>query len=172
MSDLLKNILADLRVETLDEFDRNFTRKAFFNRPWPERRAPGGRGTLLAVTGRMRRSLRCRTSGESLHFYSDAAYFSLHNQGGKVPVTTGMRKYFWAMYYKYGGNKKAGAKNPLAAYYRSLALTKRSEFTIPRRQVVGSHPKIDRLVEKTCARNVREWIDRNIDSKYRNFNRK
>lgn len=42
MNELLRNILADLRVETLDEFDRNFARKAFFNKPWPERRAPEG----------------------------------------------------------------------------------------------------------------------------------
>lgn len=168
MNDLLKNILLDLRVETLDEFDRNFTRKAFFNKPWPERKAPGGRGTLLAVTGRLRRSLRCRVSGSSLFFYSDAPYFALHNRGGTVPVTPGMRKYFWAMYYKYGGAK---AKNPLAAYYRSLALTRKSEFTIPKRQIVGSHPKITGLVEKICTRNVREWIARNIDPKYRNFNR-
>ncbi len=170
MNDLLKNILSDLRVETLDEFDRNFTRKAFFNRPWPERRAPGGRGSLLVVTGRMRRSLRCRVSGGSLSFYSDAAYFSLHNRGGTVPVTTGMRRYFWAMYYKYGGGKKRKQPNPLAAYYRSLALTRQSAFTIPRRQVVGSHPKIDRLVRDTCARNLREWVARNIDPKYQNFN--
>lgn len=171
MTDLLKNILSDLRVETLDEFDRNFTRKAFFNKPWPERKAPGGRGTLLAVTGRMRRSLRCRVSGGALLFFSDAAYFGLHNRGGTVPVTTGMRRYFWAMYYKYGGGKKGKAPHPIAEYYKALALTRKSEFTIPRRQIVGSHPKIDRLVEKTCTRNVREWIARNIDPKYRNFNR-
>ena len=67
MNDLLKNILADLRVEALDEFDRNFARKAFFNKPGPARRAPGGRGTLLTVTGRMRRSLRCRAAGGSLY---------------------------------------------------------------------------------------------------------
>lgn len=171
MNELLNNILSDLRIETLDEFDRNFTRKAFFNSPWPERRAPGGRGTLLAVTGRMRRSLRCRVSGSSLLFCSDTAYFSLHNLGGKVPVTPGMRRYFWAMYYRYGGGRKDKPPGPLAEYYRSLALTRKSEFTIPRRQAVGSHPKIDRLAEKTCSRNVREWIARNIDPKYQNFNR-
>ncbi len=172
MNDLLKNILADLRVEALDEFDRNFTRKAFFNKPWPARRAPGGRGTLLTVTGRMRRSLRCRAAGGSLYFYSDAAYFSLHNRGGTIPVTAGMRKYFWAMYYQHGGGQKGKPPRPLAEYYKSLALTKKTEFHIPQRQVVGSHPKITGLVKKTCARNIREWISQNIDPKLRNLNSK
>ena len=58
MNDLLKNILLDLRVETLDEFDRNFLRKAFFDRPWPDRKKETGHGTLLVVTGRLHRSVR------------------------------------------------------------------------------------------------------------------
>ena len=38
--DLKHKILNDLRVELSDEFDRNFQRKAFFDRPWPPRRNP------------------------------------------------------------------------------------------------------------------------------------
>ena len=57
---LFRKILSNLRVEVLDEFNRNFTRKAFFDRPWPARKMDTGRGTLLVVSGDMRRSLRCR----------------------------------------------------------------------------------------------------------------
>lgn len=184
MNDLLKNILSELRVETLDEFDRNFVRKAFFDRPWPARRMDTGRGTLLAVTGRLRRSLRCSVGRASLSFYSDAAYFSIHNRGGTVPVTAGMRKYFWAMYYKHmqgvsfdrktrqAANKRSERENRLAGYYKSLALTTQKELTIPQRQIVGDHPKIGRIVRETCTRNVQEWIGRNIDPKFRNMIRK
>ncbi len=44
MVDLKKKIISDLKVEMSDEFDQNFSRKAFFDRPWPERSYPGGRG--------------------------------------------------------------------------------------------------------------------------------
>ena len=110
---LFRKILSDLRVEVLDEFNQNFTRKAFFDRPWPARKMDTGRGTLLVVSGAMRRSLRCT-----------------------------------------------------AAYYRSLALTKKTELDIPQRQVVGDHPAVGRIVRDTCERNVREWVAKNIDPKF------
>ena len=31
---LKKNIIADMRVELAEEFDKNFTRKAFFTNKW------------------------------------------------------------------------------------------------------------------------------------------
>lgn len=35
-----KNIISDLRVELAEEFDKNFTRKAFFTDKWKKRRNP------------------------------------------------------------------------------------------------------------------------------------
>ena len=55
MTDIKRKILNDLRVELSDEFDRNFQRKAFFDRPWPPRKL-GKKGSLLMVTGKLRRS--------------------------------------------------------------------------------------------------------------------
>lgn len=53
---LKKAIIADLRVELADEFDRNFQRKAFFSERWLPRRGKKARGSLLVVTGALRRS--------------------------------------------------------------------------------------------------------------------
>ena len=74
-----------------------------------------------------------------------------------------MRRYFWAMYYRNvppegATGKRADRKSRTAAYYRSLALTKKTEFDIPQRQVVGDHPAVGRIVRDTCERNVREWV--------------
>lgn len=176
MYNLRTAILSDLRVELLDEFERNFIRKAFFDRPWPTRKM-GGRGSLLLVSGRMRRSLRCTANRSSLAFHSDVAYFSLHNRGGTVRVTPAMRKYFWAMYYKYAptqgpGEKRHTISNGPADYYRALALTKKAEFIIPQRQVVGDHPQVGRIVHATCDRAVREFIDKNIAPKFRKMMKK
>ena len=53
---LKKAIIADLRVELADEFDRNFQRKAFFSERWLPRRGKKARGSLLIVSGALRRS--------------------------------------------------------------------------------------------------------------------
>ena len=54
MTDIKRKILNDLRVELSDEFDRNFQRKAFFDKSWPPRKM-NGKGSLLMVTGKLRR---------------------------------------------------------------------------------------------------------------------
>ncbi len=129
-----------------------------------------GRGTLLVVSGAMRRSLRCTAARGSLYFSSELPYFSIHNRGGKVPVTPAMRRYFWAMYYRNvppegATGKRPTAKSRTAAYYRSLALTKKTEFDIPRRQVVGDHPPSDASsaipANGTCANGWRKTSTRN-----------
>ena len=51
MTDIKRKILNDLRVELSDEFDRNFQRKAFFDKSWPPRKM-NGKGSLLMVTGK------------------------------------------------------------------------------------------------------------------------
>lgn len=169
---LKRKILADLKVELLDEFDKNFTRRAFFDRPWPERRYPGGRGSLMQVTGRGRRSLRAQIVQHGVAFFTDTPYMGLHNRGGKVPVTPRMRKFFWAMYYRHAGAvtysiKKRQAGNTKrnrmltakAQFWRNMALTKKTLIAIPRRQVLGDHPRVRQA--------IREVIDRNLQSTFR-----
>ena len=51
--------LRDVRVELLDEFDKNFEREAFFNERWARRKHHDDRSRgLLVRTGTLRRSLR------------------------------------------------------------------------------------------------------------------
>ena len=50
---LWQQLLHDIQVELTEEFDRNFERKAFFDRPWrPRRSERSGRGSLMNVTGK------------------------------------------------------------------------------------------------------------------------
>ena len=55
---LKNNIIADMRVELAEEFDKNFTRKAFFTDKWKKRRNPNALGSLIVVTGSLRRSIQ------------------------------------------------------------------------------------------------------------------
>lgn len=55
---LIRVTLKDIKVEALDEFDRNFEREAFFNDKWARRKYNDdeSRG-LLIKTGNLRRSI-------------------------------------------------------------------------------------------------------------------
>lgn len=172
--DLKRKILTDLKVELLEQFDTNFSRRAFFDRPWPERKYPGGRGSLMQVTGRGRRSIRGQIMQHGVGFSTDTPYMGLHNRGGKVPITPRMRKFFWAMYYQHAGAvtysvKKRQAGNTQrnrmlsakAQFWRNMALTKKKEITIPQRQVIGDHPRVRQA--------IREVIHRNLQSAFRDL---
>lgn len=170
--DLKRKILADLKVELLDEFDRNFERRAFFARPWPDRSYPSGRGSLLQVTGRGRRSFRGIIQRNGVEFSTDTPYMGLHNRGGKIKITPRMRKYFWYMYRQNAESitysiKKRQANNTQrnrmlsakAQYWRNMALTKKDTITIPQRQVIGDHPRVRQV--------AREVIHQNLQSAFR-----
>lgn len=182
MSNLMKKILHDIKIELTEEFDRNFERKAFFDQPW-EKRKREVRGTILMGKGRLRRSIRSRLSGSGVHFSSDAPYAAIHNEGGKIKITAKMRRYFWAMYYK-NANKvvysiktrqvatKHGAKlSAEAEYWRNMALTKKDKFTIPKRQFIGSHTVTDKAIRAIVDENLRDYISQNIDTKLNPFKR-
>ena len=77
------NILKDMRVELADEFDKNFQRKAFFTDKWKARKDKNARGSLLVVSGAMRRSIRSDVKDHGVSFTSSLPYTTIHNEGGK-----------------------------------------------------------------------------------------
>lgn len=164
---LKRKIMTDLKVELLDEFDMNFERRAFFDRPWPERSYPGGRGSLLQVTGRGRRSIRGVIRQNGVEFVSDSPYMGLHNQGGKIKITPRMRKFFWAMYYQNAGSitysikkrqanktKRNRALSAKAEFWRNMALSKKKTITIPQRKVIGDHPRVRQVARQVIHQNL------------------
>ncbi len=163
-----------MRVELSDEFDRNFVRKAFFDRPWKARRQ-SGRGSLLTTTARLKRSLRCRIQNTSLEWSSDAPYAQIHNEGGTIPITAKMRRYFWFRHIQATGklifNRKtrelaAGARNNSmseeALRWRNMALSKNGKITIPQRQFIGDHPKVAQSIDAVVEDNLNRFINKNF----------
>ena len=143
MTDLNKKILNDIRVELSEEFDRNFQKKAFFDRPWPNRKSRGN-GSLLMVSGKLRRSIRCSTGNDSVTWETSEAYAYIHNFGGTITVTAKMKRFFW---YKF----KATAN----AEWKWMALMKvGAKITIPQRQFIGDHPQVRRMVERIVNDNL------------------
>ncbi len=132
---MINKILRDIRIELLDEFDKNFSRGGFFSKPWPKRR--DGSSTHLNNTGRLRRSITARISGHSVIFTSSEPYAAIHNYGGTITVTPKMKKFFWAKFKETGQER-----------YKHLALMKTgAKIRIPQRQFIGHSPEVTKAVE-------------------------
>ena len=146
MTDIKRKILNDIRVELSDEFDRNFQRKAFFGQPWPPRKM-NGRGSLLMVTGRLRRSIRSQVTSDSVVWETSERYAAIHNYGGTIRVTAKMKKFFW---YKYKVTKDDA--------WKWMALMKvGSQIVIPQRQFLGDHPEVRKRAEAVVSRNLQRF---------------
>ena len=168
MQNLIKNILTDVKVELSAEFDQNFTRKAFFDKKWKDRKRQG-KGTLLVATGKLRRSIRAKTSKTSVTWTSSEPYAGIHNEGGEITVTKKMKRFFWAKYYELGGKikyKKNGQMSKIstkvsaeAEFYKALALKPvGSKITIPERRFIGNHPKVKQIVENAVKENLNTFL--------------
>lgn len=166
MEDLNKKILTDLKVELTEEFDRNFERKAFFSKPWPQRLLEG-RGSLLLQTGKLRRSIRAQVTNNSVSWSSSEPYAAIHNEGGTITVTAKMKRYFWAKFYELAGkvrHKKDGSTSrssmrlsKQAEFYRNLALMKvGSKIRIPQRQFLGDAPEVHACIERVCQNRCKD----------------
>lgn len=168
--DFIKNILTDTKVKLSDEFDKNFERKAFFDKRWKQSKSIRNIGSTLNRTGALRKSVQSRIVSNQVSWTSSLPYAEIQNEGGKIQVTKKMKGYFWAMYYKASGAVTSSIKskkenntirnrklNNEAQYWKAMALKKvGSTITIEQRQFLGHHPQVDRMVRNIIHRNITE----------------
>lgn len=134
---LWRRMIKSIAVGFAVEFDENFRRKAFFDKPWKRRRM-NERGSILIGTGQLRRSIRKEVNGNKIVFLSHLPYAEIHNEGGEIVVTEKMKRFFW---YKYASTK-------LLAYKYMAMMKTGSKIVIPQRQFVGYHRALDKVVER------------------------
>lgn len=145
-NELIRNILSDMRVELGDMFDRNFERKGFFGRAWPARSTrylkTHPKGSLLLVTGSMRRSLRPAVRGNGVVFSSPLSYTSAHNEGGEFSqrVRSHMRR-----------NRRTGKSHVVKAHTRRMVM--------PQRQFIGGHPEVEKAIRGIIDDNVQQFFN-------------
>lgn len=174
--------LKDIRVKVGEEFDRNFEREAFFNDKWARRKHNDDKSRrLLMQSGKLRRSIKeeVTTTDHSVIFTSSVPYAAIHNEGGTITVTRRMKKYFWYRYLLIMGNKRNRPdKAPLspklqrkkngemrsnkknlelteeAKFYKYMALKRvGSKIVIPKRQFIGMHPEVERIIQEIIETN-------------------
>lgn len=141
------DILEDMRVELSDEFDRNFERKGFFSSKWKQRAHDYTRGSLLMVSGAMRRSTQGQVAGDGVRFSSSLPYAALHNEGGQITVTGKMKRFFWAKFKETG---EVGWK------YMALMPVGRV-LNIPERRFIGDGPDTQRIIREVLEDNLEKF---------------
>ena len=134
-----KDIISDMRIELAEEFDKNFTRKAFFTNKWKKRRNPNALGSLLVVTGSLRRSIQAKETPDGVRFTSNQPYATLHNEGGKGSVTV----------RQHTRKSKKGKTYTVRQHARAVK--------VPQRQFVGDGEHTQRIIENVINDNLEQY---------------
>lgn len=149
----VKNLIKDIKIELDDEFDRNFERKAFFDKSWSQTKLTNNKGSLMMRSGNLRKSIRSSIQGDKIIWSSSLPYASIQNEGGEITVTQKMKSFFWAMYYKSSGAVKGHSKRDArlsqeASQWKAMALKRAgSKIKIEKRQFIGDHPQVKKSIE-------------------------
>ncbi|MDR2449685.1 MAG: phage morphogenesis protein [Prevotellaceae bacterium] len=172
---LMTKLLTDVKVELVDGFHRNFQRKAFFSPPWKQRRNPDAKGSLLIVSGRLRRSLRATVKGHNILFSASMPCPSIHNEGGTLTVTAKMKKYFWYKYSQAAGSVKTLKSGKRATSQRNQKLSREAEMwkamalmkegskiTVPEPRFIGAAPEVKQAVKRVTDKWFKEDLNNNI----------
>lgn len=186
----ISKTLKDIKVEAADEFDKNFNDQAFFNDKWARRKYNDDKSRgLLVQSGTLRRSIVAKvTDRASVLFQTTVPYARIHNEGGTITVTSRMKKYFWWKYITIVGSKrpKAGTATTYserfqrkkngelrnnrrnrelteeAKFYKYMAMKKTGDkITIPKRQFIGNHPDLEKLLKEIAEKNAIQLIVNN-----------
>ena len=187
VKDYVETTIKDVRVEATEMFDKNFQREAFFNEKWARRKFnDDNTRNILTGTGALRKSILSQVEGNRIIFETTLPYASIHNEGGTITVTVGMKKHFWKMYLQIVGskkpkngnqpfsevfqrtkkgklrnNKKNRTLNAAAEFYKAMALKPiGSKIVIPKRQFIGNHPELEAAIQEIANKNAMEIFNK------------
>lgn len=148
------DILRDARVKLTEMFKNNFREQGFFGQKWVatkvSKASKRGQGSILIVTGAMRRSIRSMIRGMAVVFTSNLPYTALHNEGGKFAVTVRAHS---------RTNRKTGKTHNVRSHYRQM--------NMPQRQFIGDHEKVQQALGDIVFKRLQEFSQNLAD----NFNR-
>lgn len=162
---------------------QNFRQGGFYGRKWkdPMRRtigfdgADGQYGPLLSRQNHLMSSTDYIPGPGKVTIQNTAEYAQIHNEGGHIPVTVKMKRFFWAKYYEIGlagqlyksgkgkrMKQKADALSGEAGFWKGMALKRvGSKIRIPKRQFLGDSPQvrktIDNIINTELQNQIQKW---------------
>lgn len=148
------DILRDARVKLTEMFKNNFREQGFFGQRWVATKGSKtnkrGKGSILIVTGAMRRSIRSQIRGMAVVFSSNLPYTALHNEGGKFSITVRAHS---------RTNRKTGNSYSVRSHSRQM--------NMPQRQFIGDHELVQQALGDIVFKRLQEFSQNLAD----NFNR-
>lgn len=155
MANIYDKILRDARVKLNDLFKQNFKEQGFFGDKWMATKVSKtnkrGTGSILIVTGAMRRSIRSMIRGMAVVFSSHLPYTALHNEGGNFAVTVRQHN---------RTSKRTGKSYTVRSHTRQMSM--------PQRQFIGDHEKVQQALADIVEKNLQEFSQKLADK----FNRR
>lgn len=140
-------------VEAVNHFKDNFDLEGFMDKSltkWMPRKDKTNTRKLLNNSGELKDSIEYRVEGDTVIITTDKVYAQIQNEGGVIPVTAQMRKFFWAKHYEAA---QAGDVDS-ADGWKYMALSK--QIVIPKRPYIGASEvlsdKINTKVKKDLTR--------------------
>lgn len=125
-------------------FQENFERQGFPEQgtvnKWKPRlpKSPRNDRPILIDTGTLRDSIRYWLVQGAVEVGVDLGkvpYAQIHNEGGTITITEKMRKFFWAKYHETFNDM-----------WKALALTNKTEISMPKRQYMGLTPDLEKEI--------------------------
>ncbi len=167
MNKLLDTLLTDIQTRLGDEFNRNFQRQAFFDKPWKPRQGNKNpkRGVLIGKgRGRLWKSLRSKIRGNSIVFTSNVPYASVHNEGfnGTQSVKAHSRiikahtRHITARTSLKTRKEIKAHNQQVREHTQNVGAFSRS-MEIPQRQFIGDHPKVRSIIKETIDDTILEF---------------
>ncbi len=123
-------------------FRRSSTRTSSakpFTKKWKKRADPNAKGSLLVVTGTLRRSIKAEERPNGVRFSSAVPYAQIHNEGGKG--TKSVRA--------HTRRSKNGKTYTVKAHMR--------KFTMPQRQFVGDGKRTQEIIKGVINDNLADF---------------
>ncbi len=151
----------------------NLRRGGFYGRSWPSTKrqdlgfhgVTGQYGPLLSRQNHLMSSTDYIPGQGKVTIQNSLEYAEIHNEGGEIPVTPKMKKFFWAKYYETGavnpgaGSRKKAALEAESGFWRGMALKRvGSTIKIPERQFLGPDPEVDRIVNEIENKELQNHI--------------
>lgn len=96
------------------------------------------RTPLLSRNRNLMNATKHRYTPYKATVYNDAPYASIHNEGGTIPVTASMKRFFWAKYYQ----------TKLLLFKHLAFMPVGSLITIPKRTFMGDSFELQQQVRE------------------------
>lgn len=148
--------------EAVDFFKSSFVKGGFTDSsfsPWQKSKSPmAGKRTLYKLGTLMHSIRRENESQNRIVIGSHLDYADIHNNGGHITVTKGMKAHFWKLYAHIGKAKKkpdgrtdwkSVRKNKKTEFLKRMALMPvGSKIKIPKRQFIGHSAELMKILAK------------------------